>query len=345
MEKKVKGNVVKWGILGVGDVCEVKSAPAMKQIENSELVAVMRRNGAKAEDYAQRHQVSKWYDRAEDLINDPEVNAIYIATPPNAHEELTINAAKAGKPVYVEKPMARSYAECKRMIAACKEAKVPLYVAYYRRSLPHFLQLKTLIENGVIGEVRLVKIELYKANDLDVLSAKGGTIPDNWRVDPEVSGGGYFYDLAAHQLDFLDFVFGPIKSAIGYGGNQAKLYRAADIVTSSFTFENGIQGVGSWCFTVDERAQKDELIIIGTEGTLSIPFFGDAEITLEKSGMETKQKFTFELPKHIQQPLIQTIVDDLLGKGICPSKGSSAVRTNWVMEEMTKNYYSEKLKL
>lgn len=342
MMKKIKGNVVKWGIIGVGDVCEVKSAPAMQLIDNAELVAVMRRNGAKAQDYAQRHQVPKWYDKVDDLIDDPEVNAIYIATPPNAHEELTIKAAKAGKPVYVEKPMATSYAACNRMIAACKQAGVPLYVAYYRRGLPNFLKLKALVESGVIGDIRLVKIELYKTIDPDIVSKTVGTMPVNWRVDPEISGGGYFFDLAAHQLDYLDFVFGPIQSVSGYAGNQAGLYSAADIVTSSFTFENGIQGVGSWCFTVNEKAQKDELTIIGTVGKLSIPFFGAAEIMLHQLGLEGEKQFRFDLPKHIQQPLIQTIVDDLLGRGTCSSTGVSAARTNWVMEEMTKNHYTRR---
>ena len=340
MIKKIKGDIVKWGIVGVGDVCEVKSAPAMHLIKNSELVAVMRRNGVKAKDYAQRHQVPKWYHQADDLINDPAVNAIYIATPPNVHEELTIKAAQAGKPVYVEKPMAKSFAECQRMVAACSQSNVPLYVAYYRRMLPNFLKLKSLIESGSIGKVRLVKIDLYKTVDPDMVSKTLETMPVNWRINPEISGGGYFFDLAAHQLDYLDFLFGPIQTVNGYAGNQADLYKAADIVTSSFTFENGIQGIGSWCFTVDEKAQKDELTIIGTEGKLSIPFFGAAEITLEKSGLNSKKKFSFDLPAHIQQPLIQTIVDDLLGTDICPSTGISAARTNWVMQEMTKNYYS-----
>lgn len=341
MSKKIKGEIVKWGIIGVGDVCEVKSAPAMKLIDHSEVVAVMRRNGKLAQDYATRHQVAKWYDQAEDLINDPEVNAIYIATPPHAHEALTIKAAKAGKPVYVEKPMATSYAACNRMIAACQQAKVPLYVAYYRRSLPDFLKVKNLVDAGAIGTIRLVNIELHQTNETDIIASTNGTIQDNWRVNPEISGGGYFFDLAAHQLDYLDFVFGPIKSATGYASNQANLYPAADIITASFTFENGVQGVGSWCFTVDKKAQKDALTILGTQGKLTIPFFGPPEIILEKTDSKRAEKLSFDLPKHIQQPLIQTIVDDLLGQGTCPSTGLSAARTNWVMAEMTKNYYNE----
>lgn len=340
MTKKVKEDRVKWGILGVGDVCEVKSAPAMQLINNSELVAVMRRDGAKAKDYAQRHQVPKWYDQAEEIIHDPDVNAIYIATPPNAHSELTMKAAKAGKPVYVEKPMARTLAECQQMIDVCNHAQVPLYVAYYRRMLPNFIHLKQLIESGIIGEIRLVKIELYKTIEPDIVAKTAATMPGNWRVNPEISGGGYFFDLASHQLDYLDYVFGPIQSVHGNAGNQAGLYEAADIVSSHFTFKNGIQGFGSWCFTVHEKAIQDELTVIGSKGKLSIPFFGEPEIVLEKAGLDRKEIIKFDLPRHIQQPLIQTVVDDLLGVGVCPSTGTSAARTNWVMEEMTRGYYA-----
>lgn len=332
MVKKIKGNIVKWGILGVGNVCEVKSAPAMQLIQNSQLVAVMRRNRAKAKDYARRHQVPKWYDQAVDLIHDPNVNAIYIATPPNAHASLTELAAKAGKPVYVEKPMARTLSECQHMLKVCREANVPLSIAYYRRSLPNFLKLKQLIDSGTIGDIRLVKIELYK---------EISNPPNNWRVNPDIAGGGYFYDLASHQFDYLDFVFGPIQSVNGFASNQAGVYPAADIITSQFIFKNGIQGIGSWCFTVGKKAIKDELIIIGTLGKLSIQFFGSPTIVLEQSASKRKKKFQFNLPKHIQQPLIQTIVDDLLGKGSCPSSGETAIRTNWVMEEITKNYYKK----
>src|SRR6266850_3456148 len=147
---------IRWGIIGAGDVCEVKSAPAMNKIAGSKLVAVMRRNGRKAQDYARRHGVPKWYDDVDRLINDQEVNAIYIATPPDTHELYTLKAAKAAKPVYVEKPMARTYRECRAMIDACQQADVPLFTAYYRRMLPNFLKIKALLNDGVIGDVRYV---------------------------------------------------------------------------------------------------------------------------------------------------------------------------------------------
>lgn len=320
---------INWGIIGVGDVCEVKSAPAMNLIPNSKLVAVMRRNGEKARDYAERHGVPKWYDDGQELIDDQDVNAIYIATPPGSHAEYTIKAAQAGKPVYVEKPMARSYEECKTMLMACKEAPVPLFVAYYRRTLPHFLKVKELIDDGIIGEVRMVNIDLVKPVEPDIVALQ----ENNWRVDPEISGGGYFYDLASHQLDFLDYALGPIKSAKGYATNQAKMYKAEDIVTAVFHFENSILGTGSWCFTASEASNRDVTTIVGSKGQLSYASFGSPEVTLELAGKD-KEVFSFELPVHIQQPLIQTVVDDLLGKGHCPSTGESAARTNIVMESI-----------
>ena len=323
-----KDKEIRWGIIGVGDVCEVKSAPAMNLIEGSKLVAVMRRDGGKAADYAVRHGVPKWYDDADALINDPEVSAIYIATPPGAHEIFTLKAAAANKPVYVEKPMARTYDECLNMIKACESAQVPLFTAYYRRMLPNFLKVKSLLEEGVIGDVRYVNILLNKKHQPDPLSKKGQN--DNWRVDPEIAGGGYFFDLASHQLDIMDFLFGPIREAQGFKHNQGHFYTAEDIVIGSFYFENGIIGIGNWCFTTSDISEKDVTTIVGSKGQISFPFFGNNTVTLEIEGKEA-EIMAFEMPKHIQQPLIQTIVDELLGNGVCPSTGISGARTNKVM--------------
>lgn len=327
--KKIKDDEVRWGIIGVGDVCEVKSAPAMNKIAHSKIEAVMRRDADKAADYARRHHISKWYSDANALINDPLINAIYIATPPKAHLEYTLKAAAAGKPVYVEKPMARNYAECQQMIAACKAARVPLYVAYYRRTLPNFLKVKSLIEEGAIGEVRMVEVRMHKPLTPDIITHQ----ENHWRIDPEVSGGGYFYDLASHQLDFLDYLFGPIIKAHGFAANQAGLYPAEDIVNATFKFESGVLGTGSWCFSTGKTSDKDLTTIIGSKGEISYISFGSGDVILKKDGYE--EVFHYDMPQHIQQPLIQQIVDDLLGNGICVSTGESGSRTNQVMEWMT----------
>ena len=322
---------VRWGIIGVGDVCEVKSAPAMNLVKNSKLVAVTRRNGAKAKDYAERHHVPKWYDDADQLINDPEVNAIYIATPPNSHAMYAIKAAQAGKPVYVEKPMARTHAECLSMIEACALANVPLFVAFYRRQLPNILKIQSLLKRNAIGDVRYVSVTLNKTLKPDIVGASHRK--DNWRIVPDIAGGGYFFDLASHQLDTLDFLFGPVKEAQGFARNQANAYAAEDIVVGSFRFEDNILGLGSWCFSTAEISNKELITIVGSKGQISYTCFADHSVVLEVDGKE-KEVFRFDIPPHIQQPFIQTIVDELLGNGQCPSTGVSGARTGWVMEQL-----------
>ncbi len=322
-------NQIRWGFVGCGDVTEVKSGPAFQKVAGSEVVAVMRRDGEKAQDYAHRHSVPKWYTEADHLIYDEEVNAVYVATPPDSHAEYAIQAIRAGKPVYVEKPMARNYQECQQMNQASQAAGVPLFVAYYRRCLPGFLKVKELVDRGAVGQVRFVAISLAfppKPEDLQ---------PDNlpWRVIPEIAGGGHFFDLASHQLDYLDYLFGPIVFAQGRAANQAGLYPAEDIVCADFAFASGVLGSGLWCFTAAEQGSSDRIEIVGTGGKINFASFdSDAPVLLEnEAGL---QKFQFTTPRHVQQPLIQTVVDELQGRGRCPSTGLSAARTAQVMDQI-----------
>lgn len=323
---------VRFGIIGCGNVTEVKSGPGFQKAEHSELVAVMRRNGELAEDYAKRHGVPRWYTDAHELINDPEVDVVYIATPPGAHLEYTIATAKAGKPVYVEKPMARTFEECQAMIAACREYQVPLFVAYYRRGLPRFLKAKELIEAGAIGEVRFVNTVQYQPAP----QPKDGQVP--WRLQPEHSGGGLFFDLASHTLDVLDFLLGPIAEAKGFASNQhGEFVAVEDIVTGTYRFASGAQGIGTWCFSAGMREDRNE--IVGSKGRLVFSTFGHEPILLETN--DGVEEFPFPAPQHIQQPFIQTMVHNLLGMGDCASTGDSAARTSWVMDELVKGFYNK----
>ena len=316
-----------WGIIGCGDVTEVKSGPAFSKVPHSQLVAVMRRDAEKAADYARRHGVPRWYAHADALIHDSEVDAVYIATPPDSHADYTIQVAAAGKPVYVEKPMARSWAECQAMLAACEKAQVPLFVAYYRRSQPIFKKIKELLDNGAIGTVRLVNMRLYHPAAPDL---QAGNLP--WRVQPEIAGGGLFFDLASHQLDLLDFFLGPITNVQGQAANQAHLYPAEDIVAAHYTFASGVLGAGLWCFTVGESARTDRTEIVGSSGRLVFSTFGNDEIELENEA--GRQVFKIPYPQHVQQPLISDIVQELRGVGTSPSNGKSAARTAWVMDQI-----------
>lgn len=325
-------DIVRWGIIGCGNVTEVKSGPGFQKARDSALVAVMRRDGAKAKDYATRHGVAKWTDDANELIHDPDVDAVYIATPPDSHAEYTLRVAGAGKPIYVEKPMGRTYAECELMLDACNQAGVPLFVAYYRRCLPQFVYVKQLLDAGAIGAVRLVTIELFQAPQ------PGDTAqPTPWRIVPSISGGGYFFDLGSHELDILDYLLGPIVDAQGMAANQAGLYAAEDVVTGTFRFASGVQGVGSWSFTVDEHDQRDTIEIVGDRGRIQFSCFAlDNPVVVWRQGAVEEQSFT--MPAHVQQPLIQSVVDHLLGRGQCPSTGESGARANWVMDQFVQSY-------
>ncbi len=322
-------DTIRWGIIGAGDVCEVKSGPGFQKANHSELVAVMRRDGDKARDFARRHGVPKWYDDADALINDPDVNAVYIATPPYAHKDYTIRAAAAGKPVYVEKPMALDHDACRAMIDACTLAGVPLYVAYYRRALPKFLAIKDLIDSGAIGEPRSVIVTHHRpdAPDLDPADPP-------WRYQPAISGGGIFVDMGSHMLDLLDFLLGPISTVEGSAGNQAGRYPAEDTVSAAFTFESGVRGVGNWCYC--SAADVDRTEIHGSAGSIVFDTFAGGRFALTTpDGSET---FDRPFPPHVQQPLIQTVVDALRGVGTCPSSGESAARTTRVIDRVLAGY-------
>jgi len=327
MEKVAK---VVWGIIGAGDVCEVKSAPAMYSLSNSEVKMIMRRNATMAFDFAKRHGINSWTTDLEELLSDTNINAVYIATPPDSHAALTIRCAKAGKAVYVEKPMANSYSECLSMINACKQANVPLFVAYYRRALPGFLKIKEIIDSGALGEIRFVNIEMIQSVQPKIVAQ----VDSNWRVHPEISGGGYFHDLASHQLDFLDYIFGPIVESNGITCNQGKLYPADDIVTASFRFEKNVIGSGLWCFSSDPISEKDSTQLVGSKGQLSFNTYGSPmRIQLETAG-QGKQEFSFTHSQPVQLNLIQQVVDELCGKGISPSSGISGARTTLVMDKI-----------
>jgi predicted dehydrogenase len=314
-----------WGIIGCGDVTEVKSGPAFNKIPGSSLVAVMRRDAAKAEDYAQRHGVPKWYADAYQLINDPDINAIYVATPPGAHEEYTIAALRAGKPVYVEKPMSTDTRSCQRMLKAAEDTGLPLVIAHYRRALPMFLYIKKQMEEKTIGDIRTVRISLLQPDRSSPVSQTN----TNWRVDPAIAGAGLFYDLAPHQLDLVLYFFGLPVDIAGNSANQAGLYKAEDVVTGIMRLPGDILFSGQWCYTAAEEAKEDVFEITGSEGKIRFAVF-DHHLTIVTSAGEEKK--SFQPPAHIQQPMIGKVVQYFLGQGENPCSAADAMGSMEVME-------------
>lgn len=319
------GKPIRWGIIGCGDVTEVKSGPPYQNTEGFELVAVMRRDAKKAEDYAKRHGVPKFYTDADALISDQDVDAVYIATPPDSHKEYGIKVAKAGKPCCIEKPMAPSYADSLAIHRAFEQKGIPLFIAYYRRALPRFDQLKQWLAAGEIGAVRHIRWFLNKPPSETDLSSTY-----NWRTDAKVAPGGYFDDLASHGLDLFAHLLGDFTEVKGLTENQQGLYSAVDAVTACWTHQGGITGEGSWNFGSAEH--EDHVEIIGSEGKISFAVFHEKPVVLHNS----KGTISLEIahPKHIQEFHVAYIRDHLLGKQTHPSLGSSALHTSWVMDRI-----------
>ena len=322
-------DTVNWGIIGCGNVTEVKSGPAFNKVAGSRLVAVMRRDGEKAKDYAKRHDVPRWYDNASDLINDQDVNAVYVATPPGSHAEYAIAAMKAGKAAYVEKPMAANYGECVTMNRISAETGSPLFVAYYRRMLPGFLKVRELLNSGIAGRPLFFNIRFFiPPYDAD----KADSLP--WRVIPELSGGGYIYDLGSHQLDFIDYLFGPVEKVSALPLNIGNLYTPEDFVSAGMICRGGVAGNAVWSFTAPEFIKEDSIEIICEKGTLRFSCFGFTPTELRCGNKTTF--YDNPRPAHVQQNLINSVVEELLCRGKCPSTGISAARTSKILDEITE---------
>ena len=320
---------INWGFIGCGEVTEKKSGPAFNEVEGSQVVAVMSRSENKARSYAERHHVRKWYTDASELIEDPDVNAVYIATPPSSHATFAIMAMRAGKPCYIEKPLAASYNDCIRINRISEQTGVPCFVAYYRRYLPYFQKVKEIIESGTIGNVVNVQVRFsVPPRDLDFQNGK--EMP--WRLQPDIAGGGYFYDLAPHQIDLLQNLFGVITRAHGYPANRAHLYQAEDTLSACFFFESGIPGSGSWCFVGHESAKEDCIEVIGEKGSLSFSVFTYQPIEVITS--EGKNSITVPNPPYVQLPLIKNVIEHLLGIGKCDCTSVSATAVNWVLDRV-----------
>ncbi len=313
--------MIRWGFIGCGDVVEKKSGKPFNLQGKSEVTAVMCRNIDKAKSFAQRHGIKEYYDDADKIILNKNVDAIYIATTPDSHMPYAKRAIEAGKPVYVEKPMGLNTAECEEVMELAKKKNVPLFVAFYRRGLPFFTHIKKIIDTGEIGGIRCVNIVQYKKKPVEIK-------PD-WRRDVAVAGGGLFHDLGCHTLDIIDFLVSPITEVNGFKCNNRKLYDSDDTVSCSFMFENGAMGTGLWCF--DTNTEIDRVEIIGNSGKLEFPVFGNT-LTITKSGETTQTQIAN--PSFVQQPLIHNVIASLLGESSALSTAETAIRTARVMDKI-----------
>ncbi len=320
---------IKWGFIGCGSVTEVKSGPAYQYTEGFEVTAVMRRNLDQARDFAKRHNVEAFYNDADALINDENVDAVYIATPPDSHKYYALKVANSGKPCCIEKPLSPSYNDSLEIVNAFEAKKIPLFVAYYRRSLPRFLKVKSWLDEHAIGEVRHINWLFCKPPNKTDLNREY-----NWRTDHKIAPGGYFDDLASHGLDLFAFLLGKFKTVRGLCTNQQNLYKAFDAVSATWIHESGVTGSGSWNFGSNEH--MDEVTIIGSKGRITCSIFLENPVSISTNSLKTSLNVAH--PKHIQLHHVEGIRDQLISKNFKhPSTGHTAAHTSWVMDCILSN--------
>ncbi|MDO5570511.1 MAG: Gfo/Idh/MocA family oxidoreductase [Bacteroidales bacterium] len=324
---------IRWGILGCGNVTEKKSGPAFHTLPNCELQAVMRRDKAKACDYAKRHSAKSYYDNYSDLIADKKVDAIYIATPPSTHSFYAIESLKNGKPVYVEKPMAVSVDECLAMVEASLKYNTPLYVAYYRRRMDYFIKIKEVIDSGVIGKIHQANIKLIKP-----FKGEFNGI-DNWRLNPKISGGGYFVDLASHQLDLLLWYLGEVEDVAGFASNLGSFYQPEDVVNASIKFKSGALANGQWNFIAPDHLEEDLFEIIGEKGRICFSTFKMDKIELYVE--DRTEYITSAKPSVVEMPMIDHVTDMILNHKEDKFALKDAVEVTNIINTILKRYYQD----
>ncbi|MDJ0866551.1 MAG: phytanoyl-CoA dioxygenase family protein [Myxococcota bacterium] len=347
MAVSATGGSIGWGIIGAGDVVDRKAAAAFQEIPGTHVAAVMRRSADQVEEFARRHGVPVWTTDADEVIHHPDVDAVYVATPPDCQVEYALAACAAGKPCLVEKPAGRSARECRRMVDAFAAAGVPFFVSYYRRHLPRYRKVKEILDSGQLGRVVAIHYRMAK-------QPREG----NWRLSPRVCGGGQFYDLSGHILDLLDFWFGPLELTGSAATNAIPLHEAEDAVALSFRTPEGAVGTATWNFAAARSA--DELVIEGLQGSIRLKGMStDAPVRVELTSaaavlrsesreqralrkVQEALKLPFRSSHRFDQvtphrPMLEAVLA-AIRRGE-PGSGAAALRTTELMNQALEGYY------
>lgn len=264
-------NVIRWGIIGCGDVVETKNGPACYLAEGSELAGIWNRTKSKAVEWCARHGHGRAYDTLEDLLNDPTIDIVYVATTPNVHKDYALAVAKAHKHCYMEKPLALSWEEAQDIKAAFDKEGTKCFVAHYRRGMPRYRELKSLLDKGTLGTVRGVQVIRTQRQTAEEL------LPEDqkpWRVRPEISGGSHFFEGDAHMLDLIDFLAGPLVDYQLEVTNETHCYPGEDAVVLSGITENRVMVSGMWCYATYKAI--DRFLIYGDKGSVEFSYYNNA---------------------------------------------------------------------
>jgi predicted dehydrogenase len=290
--------MIKWGLIGAGDIVRKRVAAALRDAPESSLVAVSRSRAELAADAARAFGAQRWHAGWRDLVADPGIDAVYVATPVHLHAAQAIAAAEAGKHVLCEKPMAMDVAECDRVIAACAASGVTLGVAYYRRFYPIVRRIHALLAAGEIGTPVVSQIDAFERFNPQPHEER------HWFVQRAVSGGGPMFDFGCHRLELLLSFFGPVRDVTGVTANVVFERDVEDTAVAVLTFESGSCAT----VTVTHAAiePRDTLRIFGTEGSIHVSSLNGGDLTIVKKAEERRE--AHPPPANLHQPLVEDFV-------------------------------------
>lgn len=324
MEKQIR-----WGFLGCGNVVRKKSGEAFRAVPHSTIAAIMRRDPEGAREAAAFFGAETACSTVEDLLA-ADIDAVYIATPPGLHYDQAMACLAAGKPVYLEKPFARNYTEAKALTDAFEKAGIPLYVGHYRRALPRFLKIRQLLSSGVIGQVQAVEFHLNR-----IFNPKEAT--EKWLYNPVLSGGGKFYDISPHTVDIFQFLFGEITDVSGKAENRGLDCPLADLVSLEVVTERNVRG--KLTFDCAAKEKSDRMVVTGSDGTMEFSVHGKMDVAIRDGQGNLLEAFEIRDPVTVEQPMVESVVEDLLGLSRCEIHARDVVSTYAVIDKVLDPFY------
>lgn len=316
-------NIV-WGMIGCGDVTEVKNGPGLYLAKNSILKAVTNRTIKKAENWVARHQHGMVYEDVDAILNDPEIDIVYIATTPDKHVEYAVKCAQAGKHCLIEKPLALSYEEGLKIKEAFDTAGKKVYVAFYRRSLNRFNKIAELMNGGTIGTVEAINAVRF---------VKAVEDAEAWRMNPEISGGNIFTETDIHVLDYMCRLMGEVEEYNVIKNIFNKSNCVFDSLSMNLKFQNGVIGSGQWLYNCN--TELDRIEIIGDKGIIRFDFFNNKSpiYVITEAG---QTEYVVEDSQFVGLNMEQEIVNELNGIGSFSGDVNTALKTLKIMVEILK---------
>ncbi|MGH9821190.1 MAG: Gfo/Idh/MocA family protein [Pyrinomonadaceae bacterium] len=325
--------VLKWGLIGAGDIAQKRVAPALRDLASCELVSVSRSRSELAEAFAKGFGARKWFAEWSELVADDEIDAVYIATPVYLHAEQAIAAAAAGKHVLCEKPMALTVQECDKMIAACRANNVNLGIAYYRRFYPLLSRVKQIIGSGELGTLSVAQINAFEYFDPSVENSR------HWLLERKKGGGGPMMDFGCHRIEVLTNLFGAVRRVEAIISNEVLAREVEDTAAVLFQFESGVSA--NLIVTHAAIEPQDTLAVYGTKGSIQIPVLNQGRMTVRIGANEREE---FHPPAgNVHEPLIEKFTQAVLRNAEPEVNGEIGRQVSAVIEEIYRkgeNYIS-----